>query len=53
MLPALAENHRLIDEFALASPVITPNGDGIHDSVEWIVDALRNSPRALALQGGS
>ncbi len=34
MLPALAESHRLIDEFALASPVITPNGDGIHDELD-------------------
>ena len=34
MLPDLAESRRLIDEFALASPVISPNGDGIHDELD-------------------
>jgi hypothetical protein len=34
MLPDLADSRRLIDEFALASAVITPNGDGVNDALD-------------------
>ena len=34
MLPELAEHGQLIDALELASPVITPNGDGINDALD-------------------
>ena len=34
MLPELAEHGQLIDALELASPVITPNGDGVNDALD-------------------
>ncbi len=34
MLPELAEHGQLIDSLELASPVITPNGDGVNDVLD-------------------
>ena len=33
MLPALTGTTQLIDDLSISSPVLTPNGDGVHDEV--------------------
>ncbi len=51
MLPKLAEHGQLIDALELASPVITPNGDGINDALDmrFVVFKLDAATPALAL----
>ena len=34
LLPELSGSDRLIDDLQVSTPVLTPNGDGIHDQVE-------------------
>jgi len=51
MLPELAEHGQLIDALELASPVITPNGDGINDALDmrFVVFKLDAAIPILAL----
>ena len=51
MLPELAEHGQLIDALELASPVITPNGDGINDALDmrFVVFKLDAAVPTLAL----
>ena len=51
MLPELAEHGQLIDALELASPVITPNGDGINDALDmrFVVFKLDAATPTLAL----
>ena len=51
MLPELAEHGQLIDALELASPVITPNGDGINDALDmrFVVFKLDAATPMLAL----
>jgi len=51
MLPELAEHGQLIDALELASPVITPNGDGVNDALDmrFVVFKLDAAIPTLAL----
>ena len=51
MLPDLTRSRRLIDDFALASPVITPNGDGANDELDmrFVVFKLNAATPTLRL----
>ena len=51
MLPELAEHGQLIDALELASPVITPNGDGVNDALDmrFVVFKLDAATPTLAL----
>ena len=51
MLPELAEHGQLIDALELASPVITPNGDGVNDALDmrFVVFKLDAAVPTLAL----
>ena len=51
MLPELAEYGQLIDALELASPVITPNGDGVNDALDmrFVVFKLDAATPTLAL----
>ena len=51
MLPELAEHGQLIDALELASPVITPNGDGVNDALDmrFVVFKLDAATPTLAI----
>ena len=48
MLPELTGSTRLIDEFALASSIITPNGDGVNDALDMRFVVFKLDPDVVS-----